>query len=302
MRVVHMKRCAWAALLVPALCLGGCGTLIRDGLVHSYMGIPFDASKTSPEIANLARRSLTGDKQAQLDLGIAFEVGHGVEPDSDKARKLYQLAASDSGGPMVVYVPGVRGGSGLLTRVDVGEDDRGGLAEAQARLDLMGKGKLMSSNKPDQMMSSGSEEAGVLCRLVTSILSQSPNKQQEFVPLLLREFQDGDPTITPLQWSREAIETVFPNSPVTEDNSLSYQAFLTSSRGGCDVSEELEDDVMLGSNVLDGEGALATNDKTVQSDIFDVIPVKRSGGGYSVIINFKKGSRTVVDAFVLIWE
>lgn len=296
-----MKQPAWVALVAAALCLPGCGTLIRDTLVHSYMGIPFDVSETPPEIAELAQRSLAGDKQAQLDLGIAFEEGRGLAVDLDKARKLYQLAASDSGGPMVVYVPGFRGDSGLMTRVGVGADRRG-LVEAQARLDLMGKGKLMSSNNADQTMSGQSEEVELLCRLITSASSQSPIKQQEFVPEVLREFQNGNPSITRLQWSREAIGKVFPDSPVSNNDSLSYQAFLISSGGGCDVSEELEAAILLEFRVSDVGRTLPSNDGIGQGDIFDVIPLKRSGDRYSVIINFKKGSRTVVDAFALIWE
>lgn len=293
-----LKRIAWAVLLAPALCLAGCGTLVRDSLVHSYMGIPFDASRASAGIADLARRSLAGDKQAQLNLGIAFEEGRGVEPDLDKAQKLYQLAASDSGGPVMVYVPGVGGGSGLLSRVNVGGDLRG-LTEARVRLDQMSKGKLMSTDTPDQMMSGKSAEVDALCRLVTPLLSKSPSIQRQFVPLLIREFQNGDPAISPLQWSRQAIETVFPDIPVSADNRLSYQAFLISSRGGCDVSEQLEDDALFGTHGSDGEGAQAV---TGQGEIFDVIPLKRSGNGYSALINFKKGSRTIVDVFALIWE
>lgn len=133
-----MKRFAWVALLVPALYLTACGTLVRDRLVHSYMGIPFDASETSPEIAALASRSLAGDKQAQLDLGIAFEEGRGVGPDLDKAQKLYQLAASESSGPVTVYVPGVGGAAGRILRVG-GENFLPGLPEAKSKLEALSR-------------------------------------------------------------------------------------------------------------------------------------------------------------------
>ena len=131
-----MNRFAWVFLSAPALCLAACGTLVRDGLVHNYMGVPFDAPETSPEIADLARRSLAGDKQAQLDLGIAFEEGRGVELNLNKARKLYQLAASDSGEPVMVYVPGVGGVAGRVTQIGT-KSDWAGLPEARARLDLL---------------------------------------------------------------------------------------------------------------------------------------------------------------------
>ncbi|WP_133495217.1 hypothetical protein [Stakelama pacifica] len=112
-----MNRLARRALLAPALALAGCGAMIRDHLIHSYMGVPFDASQTSPEVAALARRSLTWDKQAQLDLGIAFEEGRGVESDLDKARTLYRLTASESGGPVLVHVSGIGNERGQIVQV-----------------------------------------------------------------------------------------------------------------------------------------------------------------------------------------
>jgi TPR repeat protein len=44
----------------------------------------------------LARLAAANDKQAQLELGIRFEEGIGVERDRDAARKLYRMAARDS--------------------------------------------------------------------------------------------------------------------------------------------------------------------------------------------------------------
>ncbi|MAW98612.1 MAG: hypothetical protein CMN72_02990 [Sphingomonas sp.] len=133
-----MNRLARGALLAPALALAGCATMIRDHMVHSYMGVPFDASETSPQVAALAQRSLTGDKQAQLDLGIAFEKGRGVARDPDKARALYRLAASESGGPVPVYVPGIGDSPGRVVRVGTG-DPQPGLAAAKKRLENLGE-------------------------------------------------------------------------------------------------------------------------------------------------------------------
>lgn len=37
-----MKRVVTAALIASAFCVTGCGTLVRDGLARSYMGISID--------------------------------------------------------------------------------------------------------------------------------------------------------------------------------------------------------------------------------------------------------------------
>ncbi|WP_143084890.1 SEL1-like repeat protein [Novosphingobium sp. CF614] len=109
------------------------------GIPLSYMGIPLFAGQVAPELQQLAARARAGDKQAQLDLGIAFEEGHGVEQDLGKARDLYRLAASDSGGPVWVYVPSVGNGTkGRVMQVDRGPK-MSGLAEAKARLDLLAR-------------------------------------------------------------------------------------------------------------------------------------------------------------------
>jgi hypothetical protein len=72
---------------------------------QSYMGIPLVPGQASPEIQSLARRAQSGDKQAQLDLGIRLEEGNGVPVDRKRAIRLYRQAASDSGGTIWIYVP-----------------------------------------------------------------------------------------------------------------------------------------------------------------------------------------------------
>jgi hypothetical protein len=119
--------------MLAACALAGCAT-------NSYMGIPLDAPVASGRdmvLRNLAARAKAGDKQAQLELGIAFEEGRGVPQDLGKAEKLYRLAASDSGGTMWVYSPPVRnGGNGRVISMDRGPVESG-LAEASRRLTAM---------------------------------------------------------------------------------------------------------------------------------------------------------------------
>jgi len=95
-------------------------------LKRSYADMPLTA---------LASKAQGGSKQAQLELGIRFEEGRGVERDVSKARKLYESAASDSGGTIWVYSPPVGNGtSGRTIPVNTGPK-RSGLAEAKRRLE-----------------------------------------------------------------------------------------------------------------------------------------------------------------------
>lgn len=107
--------------------LTGCAT-------HRYMGIPLTPGAAHPELQTLARRARSGDKQAQLDLGIRFEEGTGVSQDTNRAVRLYRMAASDSGGTMWVYSPPVGNGtSGRVIPMDQGVRQMG-LREAKRRL------------------------------------------------------------------------------------------------------------------------------------------------------------------------
>lgn len=122
-------RAAFAgALGCAVLTLPACATS------KSYVGIPLAAGSADPALQALARRAAAGDKQAQLDLGIALEEGRGIERNLGKAERLYRLAASDSGGRTWVYSPPVRpGGSGRAIPIEWGPK-RPGLAEAARRL------------------------------------------------------------------------------------------------------------------------------------------------------------------------
>lgn len=113
-------------LLAAALMLPACSS-------KAYMGIPLTGGG-DPTLRSLAQRASTGDKRAQLDLGIAYEEGLGVPVNIAKAKKLYRLASTDSGGALWVYSPPVGNGtSGRVIPVDRGPKIDG-LHEARSRL------------------------------------------------------------------------------------------------------------------------------------------------------------------------
>ncbi|MBC2653681.1 sel1 repeat family protein [Novosphingobium flavum] len=127
---VALRVAAGLALGASAL-VGGCAA------PTSYMGLNLTAPDLSADVRELARRAQAGDKQAQLDLGIAFEEGRGVVRDTGRARRLYALAASDSGGPSWVYVPPVVSGqAGRVVQVGSGLPQRG-LKAARIRLGML---------------------------------------------------------------------------------------------------------------------------------------------------------------------
>lgn len=117
------------ALILPALfALSSCSA------PTGYMGISFTGRAPDPAVPSLAQRAWTGDKQAQLELGIRFEEGIGVPPDIKRARKLYRRAATTTGGTIFVYIPpATRGGRGSVAPVNTGPIMRG-LDEARKRL------------------------------------------------------------------------------------------------------------------------------------------------------------------------
>ena len=116
--------------MTVAIPLGGCAS-------SSYMGIPLVQGGAEPELQQLVQRARSGDKQAQLELGIAFEEGVGIERDLEKARALYRLAATDSSGQIWVYSPSVGNDtSGRVIPISVGPK-LDGLPEAKRRLALL---------------------------------------------------------------------------------------------------------------------------------------------------------------------
>jgi len=101
------------------------------------MGIPLTPGEAHPALQQFAQRAQAGDKQAQYDLGLCYEMGLGVPVDRNRARKLYRLAASDSGGTIWIYTPPVsKGTAGRVMPVETGPRQPG-LAAAQRRLEQM---------------------------------------------------------------------------------------------------------------------------------------------------------------------
>lgn len=116
-------------LLGAALCLS-----TASCVADRYAGIDLRPGAAPAEVQELAFRGQSGDKQAQLDLGILFEEGRGVARDFKQARSLYQKAAADSGGTLWIYTPPVGNGtSGQVISVNRGHKQKG-LAEARRRL------------------------------------------------------------------------------------------------------------------------------------------------------------------------
>jgi len=125
-----------------ALWLGGTGLLSVTGCARSsYMGISMIPGATVQEVQMLVRRAQTGNKRAQLDLGIRFEEGNGVPQDSGRAIKLYRMASIDSGGRVWVYAPPLgKGRRGTVQPIGKGLQQRG-LAEAASRLKVLEQAK-----------------------------------------------------------------------------------------------------------------------------------------------------------------
>lgn len=92
------------ALLAAVLLTSACAS-------RSYMGVSLKPGGADPAVQALAARASTGDKQAQLDLGIRFLNGQGITADENRACNLFRLSASDSGGPLWIYTPSPGGGA-----------------------------------------------------------------------------------------------------------------------------------------------------------------------------------------------
>jgi hypothetical protein len=121
------------ALIAAALLVAACAPATR------YQGVSLAAGGADPEIQSLASRAATGDKWAQLELGIRFEEGRGVPMDWRRAARLYRAASRTTGGTIMVYMPPVRrGGTGSVMPVSTGPR-MPGLPEARARLDALRK-------------------------------------------------------------------------------------------------------------------------------------------------------------------
>jgi TPR repeat protein len=98
------KRRSRVSVLALAVLVAGCAS-------NRYMGIPLEVGATDLAVQRLAARASTGDKQAQLDLGIRLFRGEGMNTDEGRACKLFRMAASETPGQLWIYTPSPGGGA-----------------------------------------------------------------------------------------------------------------------------------------------------------------------------------------------
>lgn len=120
--------------LAGRLALAGCcAAALAACSTATYYGIDLRPGMAAPELQALAERARSGDKPAQLELGVRFEEGRGVAADAEAARLLYAAAAADTGGTRMIYMPAA--GSGRVSTVPINAGpERKGLPAARARL------------------------------------------------------------------------------------------------------------------------------------------------------------------------
>jgi hypothetical protein len=118
--------------------LVGFAQLSSCGAPSSYMGIDLQPGAAPSELRTLAMRARAGDKQAQLELGSAFEAGQLTPINLRAARRLYSQAASDTGGTIWVYQPPVGNSSGRVLAISRAPNSKG-LTEARRRLEMLSK-------------------------------------------------------------------------------------------------------------------------------------------------------------------
>jgi hypothetical protein len=122
-----------ATALIAASALAGCASE-----PSRFQGISFSSAAHPPEVRALAQRAAEGDKAAQLELGIRFEEGRGVQASRRRAERLYWMAASYSGGgrELDFFRPMRPGGRWHANPLEGGRFEPG-LPEAKARLEAL---------------------------------------------------------------------------------------------------------------------------------------------------------------------
>lgn len=119
---------ALSMLLVAAFLTSGCAS-------HSYMGVSLRPGGADPSVQALAARASTGDKQAQLDLGIKYLSGHGVTAHDRRACNLFRMSSSDTRGQLWIYTPSPGGGAPARILPIQNATPTAGLASARAWLE-----------------------------------------------------------------------------------------------------------------------------------------------------------------------
>lgn len=108
----------------------------------------FSVGDSAPkDIRALAVRAEAGDRDAMLALAHAYEQGDGVPLSLENAAHIYRFLATPVSGQRGIYQPGIGGGIGIVTTVDMGPSHPGD-AEAQYRLaQLYAAGRGVRENK-----------------------------------------------------------------------------------------------------------------------------------------------------------
>lgn len=121
---------AWIVVGSTAVLIAACAAPSR------YASIDLRAGGTPSEIQQLAARAQTGEKSAQLELGIRYEQGRGVPTDLKRAAKLYRSASRDEAQRKCVYSPAIGGAPAGIVSLQSGGSGVG-LVEAKVRLDRL---------------------------------------------------------------------------------------------------------------------------------------------------------------------
>lgn len=126
--------------------------LIACSSNREYFGIELNYSGPPTEVQQLAQLAATGDKQAQLQLGVHFEEGEGVEQSYRTARELYSLAAEPIGGVIYVYRASITEDDAVsIATIDLGPRVSG-LSEAARRISELDRRTLTSPGISDRQV------------------------------------------------------------------------------------------------------------------------------------------------------
>src|SRR5580700_1309361 len=81
------------------ICVLGLAGLLSVSVFAQTSSTGLLHDKVDGQLADLSKKALEGDTNAQLRMGLAFEFGQGVDKDLDQAMRWYHMAA-DRGDPI----------------------------------------------------------------------------------------------------------------------------------------------------------------------------------------------------------
>ena len=117
----------------------------------SYAGIPFATDAADPELQSLARLARSGDKHAQLKLGIRYEEGRGVPVDLERARDLYFDAATNEAAERIsIFLPRPDTSGGGIQHILPGRLEFSGHQEAAVRWNNVSRRLSDRRNRSDE--------------------------------------------------------------------------------------------------------------------------------------------------------